>query len=344
MTVVTREPDPPARTSWPPVSVVMPVYNEERHLPSAVAQVLAQDYPGELEVVIALAPSRDRTQEIASEIARSDPRVHLVDNPAGITPTGLNLAIREASYDVIVRVDGHGILSPGYIRRAVEVLDETGADNVGGVQAAEGETAFEKAAALAYRSPLGLGGGRFHVGGQAGPVDSVYLGVFRRATLDKLGGYDETFVRAQDWELNLRIRQAGGVVWFTPELSVTYRPRANLAALASQFYRTGRWRRLIGRMHRIFGVRYLAAPAACVACAAGLVVGLVGLAVGIPWLLAGFVVPGVYVAGVLVGSVVFGRELSWRALLWLPAVVATMHMTWGLGFLLSPRSIAGDRA
>ncbi|HZC26078.1 MAG TPA: glycosyltransferase family 2 protein [Actinopolymorphaceae bacterium] len=339
---MTQVPDS-ARTSWPPVSVVMPVWNEERHLRSAVTQVLAQDYPGDLEVVIALAPSDDRTKEIAQEIVGSDPRVRLVDNPAGVTPSGLNLAIREASYDVIVRVDGHGILSPGYIQRAVEVLEETGADNVGGVQAAEGETPFEEAAAFAYRSPLGLGGGRFHVGGVPGPADSVYLGVFRRATLEKLGGYDEAFVRAQDWELNLRIRQAGGVVWFTPELSVTYRPRANLKALARQFYRTGRWRRLIGRLHQTFGVRYLAAPAACVGCAAGLLLGLIGLAAGVPWLLAGFVVPGAYVVGVLVGSALLGRGLPLRALLWLPVVVATMHMTWGLGFLLSPRSLVDRR-
>ncbi|WP_020576874.1 glycosyltransferase family 2 protein [Actinopolymorpha alba] len=338
---MTDRPDTPA-VRWPPVSVVMPVLNEERHLRDAVTQVLDQDYPGLLEIVVAIAPCKDRTEEIAREIVATDSRVRLIANPAGLTPSGLNAAIKEAAYDVIVRVDGHGILSPGYIRRAVEVLLETGADNVGGVMAAEGESAFEEAAARAYTSPLGLGGGRFHVGGQAGPVDSVYLGVFRRETLDRLGGFDETFERAQDWELNYRIRQAGGTVWFTPDLRVTYRPRSSLATLVRQFYLTGKWRRAIGRLHPgTFNVRYLAPPTAVVGCAAGLLLGLAGLAAGVPLLLVGFVVPAVYVLGVVAGSLVFGRDMSWRAKAWLPVVVATMHMSWGLGFLLSPRTLAG---
>lgn len=335
------KPSEAGEVAWPPVSVVMPVRNEERHLRAAVSQVLAQDYPGPLELVLAVGPSEDRTEEIAREIVAVDSRVRLIPNPAGITPSGLNAAIKEAKYDIIVRVDGHGILSPGYIRRAVEVLDATGADNVGGVMAAEGETPFEEAVARAYRSPLGLGGGRFHVGGEPGPVDSVYLGVFRRKTLEALGGFDETFVRAQDWELNFRIRAAGGTVWFTPELQVTYRPRPNLPQLARQFYLTGRWRRVIGRLHKgTFNLRYLAPPSAVVGCAAGVVLGLVGLVAGEPLLLAGFVVPGAYVLGVVAGSLVVGRGMSRRARLWLPLVVATMHMSWGLGFLLSPASLA----
>ena len=328
-------------TRWPPVSVVMPVWNEERHLRAAVTQVLAQDYPGQLELVVAVAPSDDQTEAIARDIVAGDGRVRVIDNPAGITPSGLNVAIAEAAYDIIVRVDGHGILSPGYIRRAVEVLEDTGANNVGGIMAAEGETPFEEAVARAYVSSLGLGGGRFHVGGAAGPVDSVYLGVFRRATLEKLGGFDELFVRAQDWELNYRIRSAGGTVWFTPDLTVTYRPRPNLVELARQFYRTGRWRRVIGRLHPgTFNHRYLAAPGAVLGTVAGLLLGLVGLVAGTAWLLLGFVVPAVYLLGVVGGSVVAGRGLSWRAWLWLPVAVVTMHMAWGLGFVLSPASLA----
>jgi glycosyltransferase involved in cell wall biosynthesis len=322
----------------------MPVRNEERHLRAAVGQVLAQDYPGEVELVVAVGPSEDRTEEIAREIDADDERVRVIANPAGITPAGLNVAIKEASYDVIVRVDGHGILSPGYLRRAVDVLRATGADNVGGVMAAEGETPFERAAARAYTSPLGLGGGRFHVGGEPGPVDSVYLGVFRRETLERLGGFDETFVRAQDWELNFRIRSGGGTVWFTPDLQVTYRPRSDLQALARQFYLTGRWRRVIGRLHPgTFNIRYLAAPAAVAGCVAGIVAGLIGLLAGIPLLVAAFVVPAGYLLCVLAGSVLAGRGLGWRAKLWLPVVVTTMHMSWGLGFLLSPRSLAPRR-
>jgi glycosyltransferase involved in cell wall biosynthesis len=133
--------------SWPAVSVIMPVLNEERHLAAAVTHVLEQDYPGELELVIALGPSSDRTGEIARGLAEGDARVRLVDNPVGRTPNGLNAAIKASSHDIIVRVDGHGLLSEGYIRRAVEVLQETGAANVGGIMQAEGETDFERAVA-----------------------------------------------------------------------------------------------------------------------------------------------------------------------------------------------------
>jgi succinoglycan biosynthesis protein ExoA len=337
--VVTRDSDT-RRATWPPVSVVMPALNEERFLRDAVNKVLAQDYPGALEIVIAIAPSSDRTHEIADEIAAADPRVRVIENPRGITPSGLNAAIKHAQHGVVVRVDGHGILSPGYIKRAVELLEETGADNVGGVMAAEGLTPFEQAIARAMTSALGIGGARFHLGGGAGPVDSVYLGVFRRETLEKLGGYDETFVRAQDWELNYRIRREGGTVWFSPDLRVTYRPRPNLRLLARQFYLTGRWRRVVTRTHKgTSSLRYLAAPTAAVAVLAGTLLGLVGAVARLPLLLLGFVLPVGYALAIALGSLVEGRGLSWRARLWLPVVIATMHLTWGWGFLTSPRSL-----
>src|SRR5919198_1495580 len=173
----------PRRASWPAVSVVMPVLNEARHLRSAVEHVLGQDYPGEFELVIALGPSRDGTDAIAAELVAADPRVRSVPNPTGRTPSALNAAIAAARHEIVVRVDGHGILPPDYVRTAVEVLGETGADNVGGIMKAEGTTDFERAVACAMTSPIGVGSARFHTGGEAGPADTVYLGVFRRKTL-----------------------------------------------------------------------------------------------------------------------------------------------------------------
>jgi hypothetical protein len=237
-----------------------------------------------------------------------------------------------------VRVDGHGLLSEGYIRRAVEVLRETGAANVGGIMQAEGETDFERAVARAMTSPLGIGSAAFHVGGDAGPADTVYLGTFRRDVLDRLGGYDEHFVRAQDWELNYRIRRAGELIWFTPDLKVTYRPRPNLRALASQFFRSGQWRREVVRHYpETANLRYLAPPAVVVAVALGTVSGVAGL-VGAPgWLTLGWLLPGGYAAGVVVASVAEGRGLPAKTKAWLPAVIATMHLSWGVGFLSSRR-------
>jgi succinoglycan biosynthesis protein ExoA len=313
----------------------MPILNEEKHLAEAVGRALDQEYSGELEVVVALGPSTDDTHRIAEDLAASDKRVVIVPNPTGKTPAGLNLGIRAARYDVIARVDGHGVLTAGYIRRAVELLAETGADNVGGVMAAEGRRPFEQAVACAYRSRLGLGASTFHQGGKAGPADTVYLGVFKRAALERVGGFDETMHRAQDWELNYRIRKTGGLIWFSPDLSVTYRPRSSVGAVAKQFFHTGQWRREVIRRHpETASKRYLAPPVALIAIAVGTILGIVGLAAGWPWLLLGFLAPAGYVLGLLVGSAIEGRYLPLRALAWLPLVCATMHMSWGTGFLL----------
>ncbi len=328
---------------WPSVSVIMPVRDEERHLADAVAGVLAQAYPGELELILAVGPSRDRTAQVAADLARDDARIRLVDNPAGMTPAALNAGLAAARHGVIVRVDGHGILSDGYVRRAVEVLEETGAANVGGIMHAEGTTHFERAVARAYGSKLGLGGGRFHVGGPAGPADTVYLGVFRREVLDRLGGFDEHFVRAQDWELNYRIRAAGERVWFTPDLTVTYRPRPNLKALARQFLRTGQWRREVVRAYpETASTRYLAAPAVVLAVGAGSGAGIAAAAGAPGWLALGWLAPAGYAAGVMLGGLAIGRGLPVRARGWMPTVLATIHLSWGVGFLTGARVRRGE--
>ena len=323
---------------WPPVSVVMPVLNEERHLEEAVGRVLDQDYPGVLEVVLAIGPSKDRTEEIADKLAESDHRITIVPNPTGKTPAALNVGIAHAKHDILVRVDGHGALTDGYITRAVEVLDESGADNVGGVMAAEGRTPTEMAVACAYRSRLGLGASTFHQGGKAGPADTVYLGVFRRAALERVGGFDETMHRAQDWELNYRIRKTGGLIWFTPDLSVTYRPRSSLSAVAKQFFHTGQWRREVIRRHpETASKRYLAPPVAVIGLAVGTILGIIGLATGVSWLDLGFIAPLGYALLLIFGSAMEGRYLPWKALAWMPLVCATMRVSWGLGFLVGLR-------
>jgi len=323
---------------WPPVSVVMPVLNEERHLEEAAGRVLEQDYPGELEVVLAIGPSKDRTQEIADKLAEKDHRISIVPNPTGKTPAALNVGIAHAKHDILVRVDGHGALTDGYITRAVEVLEESGADNVGGVMAAEGRTPTEMAVACAYRSRLGLGASTFHQGGKAGPADTVYLGVFRRAALERVGGFDETMHRAQDWELNYRIRKTGGLIWFTPDLSVTYRPRSSLSAVAKQFFHTGQWRREVIRRHpETANKRYLAPPVAVILLAVGTILGIIGLATGVSWLDLGFIAPLGYALLLIFGSAMEGRYLPWKALFWMPLVCATMHISWGLGFLIGLR-------
>lgn len=326
--------------SVPDVSVIMPVLNEERYLRTSVRHILEQDYSGELEVVIALGPSTDDTDRIAAELvaetASGSRRVRTVANPTGRTPAGLNAAIEASSHPVVVRVDGHGMLSPGYIATAVRLLAETGAANVGGIMHAEGENDWERAVAAAMTSRIGVGNAAFHTGGAAGEAETVYLGVFRREVLEQQGGYNEEFIRAQDWELNFRIRGAGGRIWFSPELLVSYRPRPSVAALATQYRNYGRWRHVVARYHAgSINLRYLAPPTAVVALAAGAVAGVTLT----PW---AFLLPGGYLAAITVGSLPAGRGLSLAARVRIPLALATMHMSWGWGYLTSPRKLAGQ--
>lgn len=313
------------------VSVVLPILNEERFLVDSVAAILAQDHQGPLEVILALGPSTDGTNQIAQEIVVGDPRVLLVDNPSGRTASALNLAIARSQYSIICRIDGHAEIDSGYISRAVNVMQETGAVNVGGIMAAVGQNPFERAVATAMRSPLGVGAARFHVGGSAGPADTVYLGVFQKEKLEEVGGYDERFTRAQDWELNFRLRKAGGIIWFDPELVVTYRPRPNLRALAKQYFEYGRWRRVVIRSHKgTINLRYLAPPVTVVISVLSVIFGLA--------LNPLFLIPAAfYLLGNLVGSLVIGKNLKEKVVL--PIILATMHFAWGLGFLTSPKKL-----
>jgi len=326
----------------------MPVRDEEKHLADSVARVLEQDYPGGFELVLAVGPSRDHTEQIAREIAAADARITVVPNPSGKISSAMNAAIKAARYGVITRIDGHAMLPGEYLRIAVRTLLETGAADVGGVMAAEGVEPFQQAVAWCMTSPAGVGVAANHTGGEAGPADTVYLGVYRREAIERAGGYDETMIVAEDWELNYRIRAAGGLIWFTPELRVTYRPRANLRALARQHFRYGRWRRVVARRYpETVSRRYLAAPVATAlnvaGCAAG-IAGLASLAQGavpaLHWLTLGFVVPAVYAAGVTAVAAVFARDLPVAVRARVPVVLATMHMCWGAGFLGSPRRLA----
>lgn len=315
----------------------MPVLNEEQHLAESVAAITGQDYPGDLQIALALGPSTDRTDEVAAELQTRDPRIVLVPNPTGRTPAGLNAALAATQHPIVVRVDGHALLPSDYISTAVSVLQRTGADNVGGVMAAEGVTDFERAVACAMRSPLGVGAASFHTGGQEGPALTVYLGAFRREAIERVGGYDEAYVRAQDWEMNHRIRQSGGVVWFTPDMAVTYRPRSTVRALAKQYSHYGRWRREIMRQHsETVSLRYLAPPAAVATMAAGAVLAAVGTAASRRHAWLGLLPALGYAAAVTAGGwlISAGEPPEVRARV--PLALATMHMSWGAGFLTSP--------
>ncbi len=331
------------------ISFVMPVLNEERYLRTAVESIFEQDHPDAVEVVLALGPSTDGTnaiaESLAAEASAQGRHLKLVANASATTSGGLNAAIEAATGDVVIRVDAHSKLSLGYAALAVEILNETGAANVGGLMRAVGHTSFQTAVAWAYMSRFGLGGGAFHVGAEAGPADSVYLGVFRRSALKAVGGFDESFVRGQDWQLNLRLRESGQVVWFDPRLEVEYHPRSSWSKLAKQFFDTGFWRgQLVRHNPKSSNPRYFAPPLLVLMSALGIVLGALGATLWASQSLGtiaqlGFAPLSAYLAAVALVAVTatdkpkIQLNLSRRAALLI--VLPTMHLWWGAGFLAS---------
>jgi succinoglycan biosynthesis protein ExoA len=310
-----------ADAAWPDVDVVMPIRNEAAHLADAVAAVRAQEYPGTVRIFLGVGPSDDGTEQIAGQLAEHDEDLVVVENPSGLTPSALNVAIRSGSAPVIVRVDGHSQLSPGYIMRAVETLRRTDAVNVGGLQVPVATTPFEQAVAAATTSWLGTGGASYRVGGEAGPVDTVFLGVFDRDAVEAAGLFDERLVRNQDYELNIRLRKAGGTVWFDPELSVGYRPRGSWRALAKQYFEYGRWKAVVMRMHpESTRLRQLAPPVAVAGLAIATLYGLVERR-------RVLAVPAAYVIVVALAS----RRAPHRVLH--SMVVGVIHVAWSGGLI-----------
>lgn len=319
-----------------PVSVILPVLNEERYLEATVRAIAAQDYEGVLEIILALGPSRDQTNSVAAKLAQRDSRITLIENPSGKTADALNKAIAASHGPIIVRVDGHSILPAGYIREAVTTLIRTGAVNVGGMMAAEGVTRFERVVATAMRSKIGVGGASFHVGGAEGPADTVYLGVFLRSAVTEINGFDPHFIRAQDWELNYRLRERGGLIYFNPRLQVTYRPRPNVRALAKQYFEYGRWRREVARNHRgTINARYLAPPMTLI----GSIIGAVGAFIN-PIFLA---LPLIYLAFILFGTLILLMRNRSLEMLLLPFILITMHFSWAWGFITSTKRTTSKR-
>ncbi len=239
-----------------------------------------------------------------------------------------NAAIRAGSAPVVVRVDGHSELSDDYIRRAVEILRETGAANVGGVQRPEPTTPFEHAVADATSSLLGTGGASYKVGTEAHATDTVYLGVFDRGAIEAVGLFDESLIRNQDYELNIRLRGAGGVVWFDPALSVGHRPRSTWSKLARQYYEYGWWKSVVLRKHpSSLKLRQLIPPV-------GIIGVVLGLVVGTRWRPA-LLVPAAYAA--VLAAAVRRTDLPVRTA---TALVVT-HSAWTAGIIRS--SISAHR-
>lgn len=243
------------------ISVIVPMRNEAEHVPAVVADLAAQDYDGELEVLVADGRSEDGSRDLLKRAAAdAGVDVQVLDNPQRLVSPGLNACIRQASGDLIVRLDCHTRYPTDYLRLCARAAEETGAWNVGGQVVPEGVTTMERAVACAMASPFGgIGWTRHAKGGARVEVDTVTFGAFRPSAFREAGLFDEALGRNQDDELNLRLRLRGGRIVLDPSITVHYRPRGSLRAVWRQYYEYGLWKVPVMRKHgRVLGLRSIA--------------------------------------------------------------------------------------
>jgi glycosyltransferase involved in cell wall biosynthesis len=313
------------------VSIIVPCRNEIRCIEECLASILAQESPpGGFEVIVADGMSEDGTREVIRKLSEGDHRVVLVDNPERVTPCGMNAGIRAARGQYIAILGAHSRYPLDYLHRCYEAAARTEADNVGGGAIAEGRGYVGRAIAAARHSPFGVGGARWHNPAYEGPVDTVFGGFYRREVFDRIGLFDESFVRNQDDEFNLRLVRAGGTIWLCPQVRSWYRPRESLRDLLRQYLQYGYWKVAVIRKHRLPASPRHLVPGAFVAS-------LVLLTCLAPfwgpalWALLGLI--GAYGLGLAVASLVTARRAGMDLLPVLPAVFWCYHFGYGYGFL-----------
>ena len=315
----------------PIVSIVVPCRNERDGIETALRSILAQEPPvGGFEVIVADGMSDDGTRSILSRLTKEDSRLRIIDNPGGIVSTGLNGAVRLARGRTIIRMDAHTSYAPDYVRRCVEVLRETAADNVGGPWVARGTGRIGRAISAAFQSSFATGGARGHDPNYSGPVDTVYLGCWPREVFDKIGLFDEQLVRNQDDEFNLRLIRSGGKIWQSTKIKSWYHPRETLHRLFSQYVQYGYWKVRVMQKHTL--------PASLRHIIPGcfILVLLVLPLVSLYWAYAFWIWFGLLILYLLFNifaSLLTAAHEGWELFLLLPAVFATFHFAYGWGFL-----------
>jgi len=314
------------------VSIILPIRNEERYIGPCLDRIYNQfDLDVPFEVIVADGMSTDRTREIVRLYQETQPNLILVDNSSKIVPTGMNLAIRHAKGEIIIRVDGHCIIAPDYIRNCVYHLQHDGVDGVGGPMQTIGENHISEVIAIAMSSPFGVGNSAFRTtSGKTVLVDTVPFPAYTRAIIQKAGPYDEELVRNQDDEYNYRIRELGGKILLAEDVRSTYFSRGSLQKLWMQYFQYGFWKvRVLQKHPRQMSLRQFIPP---VFVASLVVSGIITLAVDWGWMTLALVA-GSYLLTNLAVSLVTGVKKGMRYVPLLPLTFAILHVSYGLGFL-----------
>jgi succinoglycan biosynthesis protein ExoA len=317
----------------PFVTIIMPVRNESACMWEGLTAIVEQDYSlARMEVLIADGMSMDNTRSIIHDFAVRYPQLqlHILDNPGKIVPTGMNAALCEAKGEIVVRVDGHTILAPDYIRQCVETLQRTGADNAGGRMNSTSSNAFGEVVALATSMSFGIGDGHFHYSNEEEWVDTVYMGAWPRPVFKKIGLFDEELVRDQDDEFNYRLRAAGGGILLSPKIKSQYVVRGTPGALWRQYYQYGYWKvRVLQKHPRQMSARQFVPPAFVLSLLAS---GM--FAISAPLRALSLLVPSLYVVANATASLRAASRNGWKYFVLLPVVFSILHLSYGLGFLV----------
>ena len=315
----------------PSVTIILPIRNERQYIEQCLKGVLTQDYPQDkIEVLVVDGMSTDGTREIVTAFAARDSRLRLLDNPQCIVPTALNRGIEAGQGAVIIRVDGHAVIAPDYVRRCIDALDRVKADCVGGAIRTVGMTLVARAIALAQSSPFGVGNAAFRYTTRPQYVDTLAFGAYRREVFDQIGLFDEDLVRNQDDEFNFRLLRNGGKIWLDPSIRSDYFSRSSLRGLWRQYLEYGFWKvRVIQKHGRPASWRHLVPPAFVLALLGSIALDVsfdsvaYTLFVIVPYLLVSLVVSGRV-----------AERNGWRYFSILPFAFGIMHFAYGLGFLL----------
>ncbi len=317
----------------PLVSILIPIRNEAAFIKRCLVAVLSQDYPAKhIEILIADGMSDDGTRDKLKTHQINGSRVKVFDNMGKFVASGLNMLTRQAKGDILIRVDGHCIIAPDYVRNCVRHLQEDAVDGVGGPMHSIGENYVSQTIALAMSSKFGVGGSDFRTEtGQTKLVDTVPFPAYTRAIIEKVGPYDEELVRNQDDEYNYRIRKAGGKLLLAADVQSTYYSRGSLKKLWQQYFQYGFYKVRVLQKHPAQMRPRQFVPFAFVLT---IILGI-SLSILVLWgwiSLASLV--GVYLLSNLVASIITAKNKGWRYLPVLPFTFATLHLSNGLGFLL----------
>lgn len=324
------------------VTLILPIRNESAYIERCLNAILAQDYPADrMEILIADGMSTDDTRDNIRAILASAPlppsSVHILDNPGGIVPTGMNIALCQARSDIIIRVDGHCVIAPDYVSNCVKHLQNDGVDGVGGSMESIGETSIAKGIAIGMSSPFGVGNSAFRtVSGRDMLADTVPFPAYTRTIIERAGLYDEELVRNQDDEYNYRIRELGGRILLAEDVRSTYFSRASLKGLWRQYFQYGYWKvRVLQKHPRQMSPRQYVPPLFVLALVISALLALLsalGLLSSVYGRLSS-IIPLFYLSANLLASFYTASKHGWKYAFFLPLVFAILHLSYGLGFV-----------